>query len=78
MSRYLRDPQLPSSTNLHLAAASIVAKVTRDRQMIRLNEQYPEYGFDRNKGYGTKAHIDALRQYGPCPVHRRSFIGHFL
>ncbi len=61
-----------------IAAASIVAKVVRDRQMIRYDEIYPEYGFARNKGYGTKEHIEALRKYGPCPIHRRSFIGNFV
>ncbi len=61
-----------------IAAASIVAKVIRDRQMRELDELYPQYGFARNKGYGTKEHIDALREYGPCPEHRRSFIGHFV
>ncbi len=61
-----------------IAAASIVAKVIRDRQMRELDERYPQYGFARNKGYGTKEHIDALREYGPCPEHRRSFIGHFV
>ena len=66
------------ATSYSIAAASIVAKVTRDRQMILLDSQYPEYGFARNKGYGTKEHIDALKRIGPCPVHRRSFIGHFV
>ena len=61
-----------------IAAASIVAKVVRDRQMIDLDRLYPEYGFARNKGYGTKEHTDALRRIGPCPFHRRSFIGHFV
>ena len=61
-----------------IAAASIVAKVIRDRQMRELDRQYPEYGFAKNKGYGTKEHIEALRKYGPCPIHRRSFIGHFI
>ncbi len=61
-----------------IAAASIVAKVTRDRQMINLDAQYPEYGFARNKGYGTQEHIAALKKYGPCPIHRRSFIGNFI
>ena len=61
-----------------IAAASIVAKVTRDRQMLEYDSIYPEYGFARNKGYGTKEHIEALKKYGPCPIHRRSFIGHFL
>ena len=61
-----------------IAAASIVAKVTRDRYMIELDSQYPQYGFARNKGYGTAEHIAALKQYGPCPIHRRSFIGKIL
>ena len=60
-----------------IAAASIVAKVTRDHQMIELDQAYPEYGFLRNKGYGTKEHIEALKRLGPCPEHRKSFIGHF-
>lgn len=66
------------ATSYSIAAASIVAKVTRDRLMIVLDRQYPEYGFARNKGYGTKEHIDALKRSGPCPVHRQSFIGHFV
>ena len=61
-----------------IAAASIVAKVTRDRQMAELDRLYPEYGFVRNKGYGTKEHIEALKRIGPCPVHRKSFITHFV
>ena len=61
-----------------IAAASIIAKVTRDRQMRILDEKYPQYGFARNKGYGTREHIEALKKYGPCPEHRRSFIGHFV
>ncbi len=61
-----------------IAAASIVAKVIRDRQMRELDQLYPMYGFARNKGYGTKEHIEALRKYGPCPEHRQSFIGHFV
>lgn len=65
------------ATSYAIAAASIVAKVTRDRQMIELDKQYPEYGFARNKGYGTAEHIAALKQYGPCLVHRRSFIRNF-
>ena len=66
------------ATSYAIAAASIVAKVTRDRQMVELDRLYPEYGFARNKGYGTKEHIEALKRIGPCPVHRRSFIGHFV
>lgn len=61
-----------------IGAASIVAKVTRDRYMIALDEKYPMYGFARNKGYGTAEHIAALKKYGPCPEHRRSFIGKIL
>ena len=61
-----------------IAAASIVAKVTRDRQMLALDAEYPGYGFARHKGYGTPEEIAALRALGPCPAHRRSFIGHFI
>ena len=61
-----------------IAAASILAKVTRDRIMRELDAQYPQYGLTKNKGYGTAEHIAALRQYGPTPIHRRSFIGHFV
>ncbi|MBQ6174510.1 MAG: ribonuclease HII [Clostridia bacterium] len=61
-----------------IAAASILAKVTRDRLLRDLDERYPGYGFLRNKGYGTAEHIAALRELGPCPEHRRSFIGHFV
>ena len=61
-----------------IGAASIVAKVTRDRYMIELDKKYPMYGFARNKGYGTQEHIAALKKYGPCPEHRRSFIGGIL
>jgi ribonuclease HII len=66
------------TSSYSIAAASIVAKVTRDRQMIEMDRLYPEYGFARNKGYGTKEHIEALKRIGPCPIHRRSFIGHFI
>lgn len=66
------------ASSYSIAAASIIAKVVRDRQMIELDALYPQYGFARNKGYGTKEHIEALRKYGPCPFHRRSFIGHFV
>ena len=61
-----------------IAAASIVAKVTRDRQMLELDARYPGYGFKQHKGYGTAQHIAALKELGPCPAHRRSFIGHFV
>lgn len=66
------------ATSYSIAAASIVAKVTRDRQMAEADRLYPEYGFARNKGYGTAEHIAALRKYGPCPLHRRTFIRNFL
>ncbi|MGI6119709.1 MAG: ribonuclease HII [Desulfosporosinus sp.] len=56
-----------------IAAASILAKVTRDRLMVELDTLYPDYGFSKNKGYGTREHMQALRQLGPCPLHRRSF-----
>lgn len=61
-----------------VAAASIIAKVTRDRIMRGYDRIYPEYGFAKHKGYGTAAHIEALRTYGPCKIHRRSFIGKFV
>ncbi len=61
-----------------IAAASIVAKVTRDRLMVQYAEQYPQYNFAKHKGYGTAEHIRLLKEYGPCPIHRRTFIGHFV
>lgn len=64
--------------SVSIAAASILAKVTRDHLMEEYDALYPEYGFARNKGYGTKEHIEALKRLGPCPIHRRSFIGHFV
>ena len=60
--------------SISIGAASIIAKVTRDRLMVDYDTIYPEYGFASNKGYGAKAHIDALKKYGPTPIHRRSFI----
>ena len=57
-----------------IAAASVLAKVTRDRLMRELAAKYPQYGFEKHKGYGTKAHVDALRTYGPCEIHRQSFL----
>lgn len=59
--------------SLSIAAASIVAKVTRDRLMLEIDAHYPQYGFARHKGYGVREHLEALRNHGPCPVHRRSF-----
>ncbi len=64
--------------SLSIGAASIIAKVTRDRMMRELDEVYPEYGFAAHKGYGTAVHIAALKEYGPCPIHRTSFISHFV
>ncbi|HWQ57706.1 MAG TPA: ribonuclease HII [Clostridia bacterium] len=57
-----------------IGAASVIAKVERDAYMTNMHELYPHYGFDRNKGYGTAEHIAAIREYGPCPLHRRSFL----
>lgn len=62
------------SRSANIAAASILAKVTRDRYMVALDEVYPEYGFAKHKGYPTKAHYEALRKYGPCPIHRKTFL----
>ena len=64
--------------SISIAAASIIAKVTRDRLMVQYDSVFPEYGFAANKGYGAKNHIDALKKYGPTPIHRRSFIKNFL
>ncbi|MCM1289254.1 MAG: ribonuclease HII [Corallococcus sp.] len=61
-----------------IAAASIVAKVTRDRLMLEYDKKYPQYNFAKHKGYGTAEHIDLLKQYGPCPIHRKTFITHFV
>lgn len=58
-----------------IASASIIAKVTRDRLMSKYHEEYPQYGFIKHKGYGTKLHLDALQAIGPCPIHRRTFRG---
>ena len=76
----LSDLEMPSESIIKgdsksetIAAASIIAKVTRDRLMLQYDEQYPEYGFAQHKGYGTAEHIAALRKYGPCSIHRKSF-----
>lgn len=61
-----------------IAAASIIAKVTRDRMIIELDSKYPEYNFAKNKGYGTKQHTDAIKEHGLCPAHRRSFCKKFV
>lgn len=63
------DATVPS-----IAAASILAKVTRDRMCLEYDKEYPDYGFAKHKGYGTKAHMDAIIKYGPCPIHRPSFL----
>ncbi|MCI8482886.1 MAG: ribonuclease HII [Lachnospiraceae bacterium] len=74
-------PQVPiihgDAKSISIGAASIIAKVTRDRLMMEYHERMPEYGFDRNKGYGTKEHIEAIRTHGPSPIHRQSFIKNF-
>lgn len=76
----LPDVDLPQRAIVHgdalsasIAAASIVAKVTRDRMMDEFHARYPDYGFDRNRGYATASHMRALAEYGPCPIHRRRF-----
>ena len=72
-------PQKPiakgDTLSVSIAAASIVAKVTRDRLMERYNEYYPQFGFSRHKGYPTRAHKEAIRRFGYCPIHRRTFKG---
>ena len=65
------------SLSLNIAAASVLAKVTRDDLMVQMAEEYPEYGFDIHKGYGTKAHYSALTEYGPSPIHRKTFLKKF-
>ena len=70
-------PQMPvvkgDSRSLSIAAASIVAKVTRDRIMLKYHEEYPEFSFADHKGYGTRTHVEALKAFGPCRIHRKSF-----
>ena len=79
---YLPFPIMPiikgDATSYHVAAASIVAKVTRDRQMVEYAKRYPQYGFDHNMGYGTAEHIAALKKFGPTPEHRMTFISKFI
>ncbi len=74
-------PQVPiikgDAKSISIGAASIVAKVTRDRLMVEYDERYPMYGFSSNKGYGSGTHIEALKKYGPCPIHRKTFVTHF-
>ena len=64
------------SLSASIAAASILAKVSRDHWMVEMAEQYPQYCFETHKGYGTKLHYEKLRQFGPCPIHRRTFLKH--
>ena len=64
--------------SMSIACASILAKVSRDRLLYKYAEEFPEYSFDKHKGYGTKLHVEALRTYGPCPVHRMSFLKKIL
>ncbi len=75
-------PQLPiikgDAKSISIGAASIIAKVTRDRLIREADKLYPGYGFAKHKGYGTPEHIRALKELGPCPIHRRSFITHFI
>ncbi len=62
----------------NIAAASILAKVYRDRLMVEMSKKYPEYGFEKHKGYGTKVHVEALKKYGKCEIHRNTFIKKFV
>jgi ribonuclease HII len=75
-------PQVPiikgDAKSISIGAASIIAKVTRDRMMVEYDKIYPEYGFAANKGYGSAAHIEALKKYGPTAIHRKSFISNFV
>lgn len=64
--------------SLSIACASVLAKVSRDRLLYEYAKEYPQYHFDKHKGYGTKAHVEALMEYGPCPYHRRSFLKKIL
>ena len=66
------------ATCYSIACSSIIAKVTRDRIMREYDDAFPEYGFAKHRGYGTKEHIEAIKKYGPCLIHRKSFITHFI
>ena len=78
----LAIPQVPiikgDAKSVSIAAASILAKVTRDHRMEEYDRQFPQYGFAKHKGYGTAAHVAAIREFGPCPIHRRSFLKNIL
>ena len=75
-------PYLPiihgDALSYNIACASILAKVSRDRLMVELDKDYPEYNFKKHKGYGTKEHIENLKKFGKCPIHRNTFIKHFV
>lgn len=75
-------PQVPiikgDAKSISIGAASIIAKVTRDRLMVEYDQIFPEYGFASNKGYGSATHIEAIKKFGPCPIHRKTFIGNFI
>jgi len=84
-NRVPRDIKIPCQTvikgdakSCSVAAASILAKVTRDRLLLEYDEKYPEYNFKKHKGYGTKEHSDLILKYGPCPIHRMSFLKKLL
>ena len=64
--------------SISIGAASIIAKVYRDRMMDEYAKIYPEYGFEQNKGYGSQSHIEAIKKFGPCPIHRKTFIKNFV
>ena len=78
----LAIPQVPiikgDAKSVSIAAASILAKVTRDHLMEEYDRQFPQYGFAKHKGYGTAAHVAAIREFGPCTIHRRSFLKNIL
>ncbi len=78
----LTMPQVPiikgDAKSISIGAASIIAKVTRDRMMKEYASLYPKYGFDGHKGYGSATHIEAIKKYGPCPIHRKTFIKNFV
>ncbi|TAL22086.1 MAG: ribonuclease HII [Nitrospirae bacterium] len=67
------SPIKGESVSASIAAASIIAKVVRDRLMLQYHKVYPEYGFEKHKGYGTKEHVENIQNYGPCPIHRKTF-----
>lgn len=75
-------PQVPiikgDAKSISIGAASIIAKVTRDAMMVEYDKLYPEYDFASNKGYGSKKHLEALKKYGPCPIHRKTFIKNLI